>query len=91
MVTTKEEYQKEMEARLGEIEGQIEELMAQATRSDYDEYLTDLRTQQESAKAKLAELEEARGEAWQDLKSQLDKAVSDIQNALFVVTSGSSE
>jgi chromosome segregation ATPase len=91
MVTTKKEYQKEMEARLGEIEGQIEELMAQATRSDYDEYLTDLRTQQESAKAKLAELEEARGEAWQDLKSQLDKAVSDIQNALFVVTSGSSE
>ena len=85
------EYQKEIETRLGEIEDQIEELMAQATRSDYDEYLTEIRTQQESAKAKLAELEGARGEAWQDLRSQLDKAVSDIQSALFVVTSGSGE
>jgi chromosome segregation ATPase len=89
MVTTKKKYQKETEARLGKIEDQIEELMAQATRSDYDEYLTDMRTQQETAKAKLAELEEARGEAWQVLKSQLDKAVGDIRNALFVVTSGS--
>jgi uncharacterized phage infection (PIP) family protein YhgE len=89
MVTTKKEYQKELQAQLGEIEDQIEGLMAQATRSDYDEYLTEIRTQQETAKAKLAELQEVRGEAWQGLKSQLDKAVSDIQSALFVVTSGS--
>jgi hypothetical protein len=85
-VTTKEGYEK-IEAQLDEMEAQIEELMAQATQSDYDDSLTDIRTKQERAKAKLAELDEASGEAWRDLKAELDKAVSDVQNALFVVTS----
>jgi DNA repair exonuclease SbcCD ATPase subunit len=88
-VVTKKEYQEEMEARLGELEAQIEELMAQATRSDYDDYLTDIRAKQEIAKAKLAELKKASGESWQELEAQLDKAVSEVQNALFVATADS--
>lgn len=86
---TQEEYQEKTRARLGEMEAEIEELMAQATQSDYDEYLTDIRTKQEAAKARLAALEESSSEAWQELRTQLDKAVSDVQNALFVVTSDS--
>ena len=88
-MVTKEEYRERTRARLEEMEAQIEELMAQATRSDYDEYLTDIRAKQESAQARLAALEEASGEGWQELRTQLDKAVSDVQNALFVITSDS--
>jgi DNA repair exonuclease SbcCD ATPase subunit len=88
-VVTEKEYLEEMEKRLDEMEAQIEELMAQATKSDYDDYLTDIRTKQESAKAKLAELEKASGESWQELRAQLDKAVSDVQNALSVATADS--
>jgi predicted nucleic acid-binding Zn-ribbon protein len=91
MAATKKEYIKETRAQLDAFEVQIEGLMVQATHSDYDEYLTDIRVQQESAKATLADVEEVRGEAWQDLKSQLDKAIIDIQNALFVITSDSDE
>jgi hypothetical protein len=89
MVTTREEYQKEITARLRETETQIGELMAHATSSDYDEYLTDIRIKQESAKAKLAQLEEATGEAWQNLRAQLDKAVSEVQSALLVAMADS--
>jgi hypothetical protein len=91
MAATKKEYMEETRAQLDAFEVQIEGLMAQATHSDYDEHLTDIRIQQESAKATLADMEEVRGEAWQDLKSQLEKAITDIQNALFVITSDSEE
>lgn len=85
----KREYQERIRGQLGQMDAQIRELMAQADNSDYDEYLTDIRNKQESAKVKLAELEEADGEAWQDLRAQLDQAVSEVQNALFVVTASS--
>jgi hypothetical protein len=86
-VTTKEEYHEQMVKRLGEMEVQIEELMAEATRSDYNEFLTDIRVKQETAKAKLAELQESSGEAWQDLRTEVDKAVNGVETALFVVRS----
>jgi hypothetical protein len=85
-VGTRKEYLEEIEARLGETEAQIEELMAQATRSDYDDYLTDIRAKQERAKAKLVELQGVNGESWLALRVQMDKAVSEVQNALFVAT-----
>lgn len=81
---TKAEVQEQVRARLDEAEAKIEALMAQATQSDYDETLTDLRVKQELAKARLAELEGADGETWHDLKSELDRAVSEVQNALQV-------
>ena len=85
-MTARNEYQREKKLQLDELEAQIEELMAQATRSDYDEYLTDIRTKQERAKVRLAELEQADGDAWQDIKTELYEAVRDVQNALFVAT-----
>lgn len=88
-MATKQDYQETVKTRLGEMEAQIEALMAQATRSDYDEYLTDLRTKQERAKVRLAELEQANGDAWQDIKTELYEAVRDVQNALSVATADS--
>jgi hypothetical protein len=88
-VATKQEYQEKMKTRIAEIEAQIESSMAQATHSDYDEYLTDIRTKQEQAKAKLAELEEADGGEWQEIRAKLDKAVSEVQNAILVATADS--
>ena len=41
---TRKQYLEATEARLGETAAQLEELMAQATHSDYAEYLTDIRT-----------------------------------------------
>ena len=86
-MAAKQEFQNKMQARLDDLEAQIEELMAQATRSDYDEYLTNIRSKQENAKAKLAELEAAGDEAWVDHKSSVNRAVRDVENALFVMTS----
>jgi hypothetical protein len=83
-VNTKKEVQEEMRAKLGKTEAQIEVLMAQATQSDYDEFLTDLRINQERAKAQLARLEEADDEAWQELKAELDRTVGAVQSALQV-------
>jgi hypothetical protein len=83
-VNTKKEVQEEMRAKLGKTEAQIEVLMAQATQSDYDEFLADLRINQERAKAQLARLEEADGEAWQELKAELDRTVGAVQSALQV-------
>ena len=88
-MTARNEYQREKKLQLDELEARIEELMAHATHSDYDEYLTDIRIKQESAKAKLAQLEEAQGEAWQNLRAQLDKAAGEVQSALFVATADS--
>jgi hypothetical protein len=88
-VGKKEEYQKSVAAQLDEMKAQTKELMAQATRSDYDEHLTDIRTKLESAKAELAELKEASDESWQDLRARLDKALGDVQNDLSVVTADS--
>jgi hypothetical protein len=83
-VNTKKEVQEEMRAKLGKTEAQIEVLMAQATQSHYDEFLADLRINQERAKAQLARLEEADGEAWQELKAELDRTVGAVQSALQV-------
>ena len=88
-MATKQEYQEKMRTRIAEIEAQIEALMAQATHSDYDEYLTDIRTKQEQAKARLSELEEADGGEWQEIRAELDKAVSEVQNAILVATADS--
>lgn len=85
METKKLEYIQEIKVRLGDLESQLEGLMAQATQSDYDEYLTDIRDKQESAQARLVDLEEAGGYEWQNVRAQLDKAVREVQNALFVV------
>jgi|GEM_PF-2565588 len=74
---------------IAEMEAQIESSMAQATHSDYDEYLTDIRAKQEQAKARLAELEEADGGEWQEIRAELDKAVSEVQNAILVATADS--
>lgn len=88
-MATKTEYLEEIETRLGEMEAQLEGLMAQATHSDYAEYLTDIRTKQEIAKAKLAGLKQASDEDWHGIKTEIEKAVSDVQNALFVATADS--
>lgn len=81
---TNQEIQEQIREQLEEREAQIEALMAQATQSDYDEYLTDLRLNQERAKARLAELQEAEGEQWHRLKAELDQAMAEVQNALRV-------
>ena len=88
-MTARNEYQREKELQLDELEAQIEEMMVQAPRSDYDEYLTEIRIKQENATAKLAELEEANDEAWQTLRVEMDKAVREVRNALFVLTADS--
>ena len=89
MELTKQEYLWDAEARLEASEAQIEKLMAQETRSDYREYLTNIRLKQESAQAKLAQLAEAEGETWQDLRSDVDQAIGKVEDILFVAKAGS--
>jgi hypothetical protein len=83
-MTARNEYKQQKRSQIDELEAQIEELMAQTTEASYDEYLTDIRIKQENAKAKLAQLKEAEDEAGQNLRAELEEAVRDVQNALFV-------
>ena len=86
---TKEEYLREFKARIGQTETEIEELMAQATRLDYDEYLTGIRANQEIAKAKLVELKKASDDNLGQIKAELERAVSEVENGLLVATADS--
>ena len=77
----KEESNYDTRAQFDALEVQIEGLMAQAMHSDYDRDLTDTRTRQERAKARLAESEQAEGDNWRDIRIKLDRTVHDVQNA----------
>lgn len=89
MQKTKEEYLREFEARLGQTETEIETLMVRATRSDYDEHLTSIRANQEIARAKLVAFKEAGNDKWLETRAELERVVSKVENALYVVSGGS--
>lgn len=89
MHTTKEQYLREFKARIEQTENEIEELMARATRSDYDEHLTSIRAKQEIAKAKLAELRKASDENLWQVRAELERSVSEVENGLLVATADS--
>jgi hypothetical protein len=84
----KEAYENKLQAQLDEWNAEINKLKAKADKAEADAQLKyykeieELRTMQETARKKLAELKEAGDDAWQDLKAGIDSAWDTLGNAL---------
>lgn len=89
----KEVYQKKLQAQLNEWSAEIDKLKAKADKAEVDaqlEYykqIEELRSMQEAAKSKLAELKEASNDAWGDLKAGMDSTWDSLSSALKSATS----
>lgn len=84
----KSAYRQKLEARFDQWRAEIDKLQAKATeagadaRLEYQEEIEKLRDQQEDARAKLDELDNASDEAWEDLKSGIENAWDDLGEAV---------
>ena len=84
----KEEYQKQIEAKLKEFNQKREELKAKAadlkkeSREEFNQQMEELKKKQEAAKKKLEEVKAASAKAWEKLKVEMDTAIEDL-NKLY--------
>lgn len=91
--SAKQTYQEEMEAQLRKWETKLNELEAIAAQStdeasdQYDAELEMLREKRDVVRKKLSELKSAGGVAWKDMKTGLDSAWSELEQALTDATS----
>jgi LPS O-antigen subunit length determinant protein (WzzB/FepE family) len=84
---TKEEFQKKLEARLGELDGEIAKLrekggdLKDQAKTDWDLKMADLETKREAARAKLAEVRDSSVEAWKDIQQGAQSAWDELDKA----------
>ena len=84
---SKEEFQKNLEARLTQFDAEITKLREKGRdRSDqakvaWDQKLVDLETKREAARAKLTEVSHASAEAWKDVSQGAQSAWEDLEKA----------
>ena len=84
----KEAYEKKIEAQLNEWKTDIDKMKAKADKADaeaklaYYKQIEELRTRQEVAQKKLAELKASGEDAWEDLKAGIDRAWSSLGEAV---------
>lgn len=87
-MSMKEAYEQKLQAQLDEWGAEIDQLKAKADNAkadaqlDYYKQIEELRSMQESARNKLAELKDAGDDAWQDLKAGIDSARDSLGHAL---------
>lgn len=87
-MSMKQAYEQKLQAQLDEWGAEIEKLKAKADNAEADvqlEYykqIEELRTMQESATKKLAELKNAGDDAWEDLKAGIESAWDSLSSAL---------
>ena len=83
----KDAYQDKMEARLREWQARIEVLKARADQAEagqkirYQEEIESLRTQQQQVQEKLGELRTASADAWEEVRTGVEKAWTNLQDA----------
>ena len=84
----KEDYQKKTETRLKKIRTRISTLEKMAGKAEadievrYDQKLDQVRGQYAQVKGKLEELEKTRQDAWVDQKTELDRAIDALSEAV---------
>ena len=84
---TKEEFQKKLEARLEELDGEIAKLrekrrdLKDQAKADWDRRMADLETKRGAAGAKLAEVRDSSAEAWKDVRKGAQSAWDDLDKA----------
>jgi len=81
-------YRRKLEARLDQWQAEIDKLRAKAVEAGadasiaYQEQVEKLRGQQDAARDRLKQIDEAGGEAWKDLKAGVEKAWADLDSAV---------
>ncbi len=84
----KEAYRQKIEAQIDEWKAEMDKLDARAKkleaegRIEAESLIQDLKARQEAARAKLEELRSAGDAAWKDIKEGLDRAVSELGDAV---------
>jgi hypothetical protein len=92
METTKKAYQEKVDAQLDEIKAQIGLLKAKAEKAKaeakikYNQQLEDLRQKRETVESRLEQLKMTGGEAWRELKTGVDEAMKNLENAVTDAT-----
>jgi hypothetical protein len=87
-MSMKEAYEQKLQAQLDEWGAEIDKLKAKTDNAEADaqlEYykqIEELRSMQESATNKLAELKDAGDDAWEDLKAGIESAWDSLGSAL---------
>ncbi|HEY1076523.1 MAG TPA: hypothetical protein VGE51_07525 [Fontimonas sp.] len=81
-------YQKKQQAQLDEYKAEIDKLKAKASKASADvqlevnKQIRALETKLDEGRSKLAELAEATGEAWDELKSGVDSAWQSLKKGV---------
>jgi archaellum component FlaC len=89
----KEEYRKKISAELDELQKKIDALKSKAqaaaseARAKLNEEIADLQKKAEDLKKKLSGLGTATGNAWEDLKSEVDKGIDELNKSYEKVRS----
>lgn len=84
---TKEEFQKVLEARLHELDGEFARLREKGhdlqddAKANWDRKMTELETKREAVSAKLAEVGQSSTEAWKDMQKGAQSAWEDLDKA----------
>lgn len=87
-MSMKEAYQKKMQAQLDVWSAEIDRLKAQAAKMEADaqiksmKQIDELRAKRDAAAEKLARLERAGDDAWEDLKGGIEGAWDSLASAL---------
>ena len=86
-MSTKQAYQKEIEAKLEALDAQIATMQAKANQANaelkakYQEQIRVLTERRETAQLKLGELKRSSEAAWETMKGGVESAFSELQTA----------
>ena len=84
---TKEEFQKDLDARLNELDAEIAKLREKGRnlkdkgKANWDQKMPELQAKRDAARAKLAEVRGSSAEAWKDLRKGAQSAYDDLDKA----------
>jgi len=85
---TKEEFQKNLEVRLKELDAEIAKLrdkgrdLKDDAKANWDRKMAELETKRDAARAKLAEVASSSAEAWKDIQKGAQSAWDDLHKSV---------
>jgi len=84
---TKEEFQKDLDTRLNELDAEIAKLREKGRdlkdkgKANWNQKMPELKAKRDAARAKLAEVRDSGAEAWKDLRKGAQSAYDDLDTA----------
>lgn len=92
-MSDKEIYEQKMKARLDEWQSVVDKYKARIknakadTKLELEQQINDLQAKQEKSKEKLLELSKSGEKTWKDIKSDLDRAIAELDGAIEAASS----